>query len=993
MANLFISYSRKDSKTAQKLIAALKDMGHHVWVDWESILPASDWLEQIYHGIEGADAFIVLVSPNSIKSEVCNVEVGHAALNNKRIVPVMIKQVKPEDTNENVRKRNWVFLRRNDKFTDGLEKIQDAIVVDFEWVEEHSRLQTRALEWDRKKDTSLLLRGGDLRRVRRAINKAKDKEPLPTDLQNHYVSYSLQDERRRTLVWIVSAITVVVLAGLAYYAFQQRDLAIASEKDANEQKILAQANEAEAQKQRELAQENERLAQENEQAARIAQQDAENQKLIAQAQRSAARAQIYQDQPGELYTSTLLAVASQKTYPTDEANEILRKNISLLPKPVSQMYHEGIINSLDFNTEGDLFVTGSVDGEACVWSATDGEMIKCFTSPKAVNDAVFSADSEYLVTGDSSGEVQIIRTIDWTEQKTYNAGVIVWDIDISTDGEMIAVTRDDGRIAIVSLATGEEEYPLFVSGRIRIASFSPNGYYIAAGSSTGVVTLWNLDAGGNPVTAGRHSGEVNALAFSPNSRYLITGGADGYAVVATTFNGREIYRLLHEDDVENIAVSSDGTWFATVSNDRRIRLWDTNDGDERLRMSQDNFVKDVKISANGQWLATTGADMTVRVWNASTGAEMFQIPLKDEGVVLGFSSDGDRLVAADTSGEINIWDISLMPVPDNNLLFDDLIGDVRFSPSGDIFAVSAGPRVWLLNSDELSTLGQIGLGGPDINVTGNVSSLIFSSDSNWLGISTDEGYVLVYHLVNHTLRTFSASGATRDISFTSDSAQLLVSQPGGNVDAWNLVTQEQIVSFAGGLEDVASLTANSSQIALGVEDKIEILNANGEKVLEIDSPGEHTLLAFNTDGSVLASSNPTGFIEVWKLEGDMASLVGSIQKESVVSMVFNSVGTQLAVGTTSTVYLIDPLTVNELARLPHAGTVNGVAYSSDGDMLATASLKALQLWDVSQIQILRPDDLVDAACTRVVANFSEAQWSNLFGGEPYRSLCENLPVP
>ena len=49
-----------------------------------------------------------------------------------------------------------------------------------------------------------------------------------------------------------------------------------------------------------------------------------------EAQRSAARAQIYQSRPGELYTSTLLAIDSMRREPSDEAEEILRRNIRLL---------------------------------------------------------------------------------------------------------------------------------------------------------------------------------------------------------------------------------------------------------------------------------------------------------------------------------------------------------------------------------------------------------------------------------------------------------------------------------------------------------------------------------------------------------------------------------------------------------------------------------------------------------------------------------------
>ena len=399
MAKLFVSYSRKDSKTAHKLIDAMKKMGQEVWVDWESIPPAADWLEQIFRGIEGSDAFIFIVSPDSIKSEVCNVEIGRAALNNKRIIPVVIRDVEPKTTNEIIRKLNWTFMRRGESFEDGLAKIKTAIEIDLDWVEEHNRLQSRALAWHRRKDPSLLLSGRDLRNARNMVLTAGKKDPIPTDLQKTFIQHSQQNERRRNTLWVSGVLALVAMTFLTLFAVQQSRIA-------DENAIRANDNAKEASKQAEIASEKAKAALKSEREARKAQQDAEEQAKIAQAQRSAARAQIYQSQPGELYTSTLFALDSWETAKTDEAGEILRKNISLLPIPVEQMTQEGSIRSLEFNSNGDQFVTASADGTACVWKVSDGTKQFCATSPKSMNDAVFSPDGKLIVTGDDSGLVQ-----------------------------------------------------------------------------------------------------------------------------------------------------------------------------------------------------------------------------------------------------------------------------------------------------------------------------------------------------------------------------------------------------------------------------------------------------------------------------------------------------------------------------------------------------------------------------------------------------------
>src|ERR1041385_7213160 len=220
MAKLFVSYSRKDSVTAHKLIEALKSIQQDVWVDWESIPPAVDWLEQIFRGIEASDAFIFLISPDSIVSEVCKVEIGRAALNNKRIIPIALRDVNPNDTIETIRKLNWTFMRETDNFEEGLAKVKTAIELDLDWLEEHRRLQVRSLEWERKKDTSLLLRGRGLRNARRMLETATPKKPPSTDLQRAFIQHSLRSERNRTVAWVATGIALVTMIILSYLAVQ-----------------------------------------------------------------------------------------------------------------------------------------------------------------------------------------------------------------------------------------------------------------------------------------------------------------------------------------------------------------------------------------------------------------------------------------------------------------------------------------------------------------------------------------------------------------------------------------------------------------------------------------------------------------------------------------------------------------------------------------------------------------------------------------------------
>ena len=232
MSHIFISYSRSDLKLAQKIVDALSACKLDTWIDWKSIPKGEDWEQEIYRGIEEADAFLFLISPDSVKSEMCNREIAHAVKNGKRILPVFIADAENKriydvtdqflynEQKEEIHRRNFIICRQgSDEFNTAIGEIQTTIHTDYEWVKYHTKLLVKALDWERHKDDSRLLRGKELRESYRLLALAgKDTYPVPTDLQRQYLSASQKHENRlvsRTRLFGSVFLVTLILVGIA----------------------------------------------------------------------------------------------------------------------------------------------------------------------------------------------------------------------------------------------------------------------------------------------------------------------------------------------------------------------------------------------------------------------------------------------------------------------------------------------------------------------------------------------------------------------------------------------------------------------------------------------------------------------------------------------------------------------------------------------------------------------------------------------------------
>lgn len=222
MADVFISYSRRDREFVRRLHERLAADKRDVWVDWEDIPPSAQWLAEIERAIETAEAVAFVVSPDSVSSKTCLHECDHAAKYNKRIVPVVARDVEPAAVPAPLARINWLFLREGDDFETGFDQLTKALETDLEWVRIHSRLLVRAREWEiNARDPGYLLGGSDLTETERSVLAASGKQPYPAEVQLSFLAASREgqiDLQRRQLrgFYLVSMIYAVLQSGVSY---------------------------------------------------------------------------------------------------------------------------------------------------------------------------------------------------------------------------------------------------------------------------------------------------------------------------------------------------------------------------------------------------------------------------------------------------------------------------------------------------------------------------------------------------------------------------------------------------------------------------------------------------------------------------------------------------------------------------------------------------------------------------------------------------------
>jgi TIR domain len=130
---VFINYSHKDEALATELADRLEAAGLDPWFDKREILPGDNWAEKTSEGLKESNAMVVLLTPNSVKSEPVQANVSFALSDKSfrhRVIPVVVgdfEESGPERIPWILKKLKPVSLVENKADDNGFDEIVQAL--------------------------------------------------------------------------------------------------------------------------------------------------------------------------------------------------------------------------------------------------------------------------------------------------------------------------------------------------------------------------------------------------------------------------------------------------------------------------------------------------------------------------------------------------------------------------------------------------------------------------------------------------------------------------------------------------------------------------------------------------------------------------------------------------------------------------------------------------------------------------------------------------
>ena len=187
-------------------------------------------------------------------------------------------------------------------------------------------------------------------------------------------------------------------------------------------------------------------------------------------------------------------------------------------------------------------------------------------------------------------------------------------------------------------------------------AFSPNNDRIACGVDS-TVCIFDTKTSNLKKKLKGHSKGITAITYSPNGQYLASGSSDKTVRIWDVNTGNCMHVLYgHSEGITSVVYSPDGDIIISVSQDNTIKLWNPINGCLLYTLNgHTGEIESVNISRNGKWIVSTSSDKTIKVWDVQSGCLLNTIECEYVRYNSFFSSDDKSIISLCANNKMEIY--------------------------------------------------------------------------------------------------------------------------------------------------------------------------------------------------------------------------------------------------------------------------------------------------------------------------------------------------
>ncbi|RPJ27126.1 MAG: hypothetical protein EHM33_09130 [Chloroflexi bacterium] len=400
---------------------------------------------------------------------------------------------------------------------------------------------------------------------------------------------------------------------------------------------------------------------------------------------------------------------------------------------------------------------------------------------------------------------------------------------------------------------------------------SPDGKYVAVGSSNGIFVL-----DPNDFVLQKHivtSSSVSTLEFSDDGTRLAVGDEYGLIRIWDTTSWEETASLSgHRLRILDMAFSTDGNRLVSVALDDRLIQWEINAGMDPVSVSTPvSAVTSVVFAPGDQIICTGGNDFKINLWKATDLNLLRTITISSRVVDMVMIPTSTMLVVGGADRQVTLLDIEGNTETRRLSGIRYPLSSVAASPDGKVIAagdINGGIIVWDRNRTVVWSAPNLEEGSGAEDIIGHAHSMAFRSDSKTLFSGLRNGTLRVFDTLsgNEIVQDQSLDLHAQKIAVSYNSRYAISQNSNGTVKVWDLYGGKYLYEVPGQIMDGNPTSPNNNYFAIAIDPStVRVYGlSTGKEIYTFNGHQGIKAIRFIQDGTVLAAGSEQK-MHVWSM--------------------------------------------------------------------------------------------------------------------------------